>query len=148
MKMRKLFSLLALMAFSIFTIAQTRSISGKIKSSETGEGLPGATVSVKGTTNGSITDVDGNFKIEVGSDDPILLFTFIGFESKELAVGNQSTINISLESDSRVLDEFVVTALGISREKKSLGYSSQTVSAMELNGVKDVNFMSNLIGYS
>ena len=146
MKMRKLFSLLALMAFSIFTIAQTRSISGKIKSSETGEGLPGATVSVKGTTNGSITDVDGNFKIEVGSDDPILLFTFIGFESKELAVGNQSTINISLESDSRVLDEFVVTALGISREKKSLGYSSQTVSAMELNGVKDVNFMSNLSG--
>jgi TonB-dependent starch-binding outer membrane protein SusC len=92
--------------------AQERTIIGKVTSLEDNSPLPGANVVVKGTTRGVNTDQDGNYKIVVNGG-VTLVYSFVGFEAKEVSVGNQSVINMTLATDSRTLNEVVVTALGI-----------------------------------
>ena len=110
-----------------------------------GQPLPGANVLEKGTTNGTQTDFDGKYSIDV-SGDAILVVSYIGFKTKEVAVNNQSNINISIEEDSQQLTEVVVTALGISREKKSLGYATQEVDGENVNNVPTDNVVNALSG--
>ncbi len=134
------------MAFANTSFAQDRTVTGKVTSAEDGSTLPGVNVVIKGTTNGSVTDIDGNYKLSVPEDGGTLVFSFIGLESQEVEVGSQSVINAVMNSDIQQLSEVVVTALGISREKKSLGYSVQELSGEEVAGVKDANIVNSLAG--
>lgn len=111
----------------------------------TGEPLAGATVSEKGTTNGTMTGVDGDFTLSVAPNGTLTV-TYVGFHSKEVEVGGQTTIKISLVEDSKVLDEVVVTALGIKRDRKSLGYAMQEVKGDNLTETRDANVANSLAG--
>ncbi|MDB5287479.1 MAG: SusC/RagA family TonB-linked outer membrane protein [Mucilaginibacter sp.] len=106
---------------------------------------PGVTVKVKGTTIGTVTDPDGNYSINA-PDNSTLVFSYIGFETQEVAVAGKSTINITLVTSSRGLNEVVVTALGIKKEQKKLGYSVSTVNGEALNKAKESNVALSLQG--
>lgn len=108
--------------------------------------LPGATVVVKGTSNGVATDFDGNFSIELTGSNDILLVSYIGYIKKEVDVTGKSATIISLEPDSQQLDEVVVTALGIEREKKSLGYASQELNNDEVVQAREPNLLNSMSG--
>ncbi|UXX81206.1 SusC/RagA family TonB-linked outer membrane protein [Reichenbachiella carrageenanivorans] len=126
--------------------AQERTISGKVTSAEDDGTLPGVTVVLKGTTSGSTTDLDGNYKISIPASGGILVYSFVGLASQEIEVGNRSVIDIVMQPDAQQLTEVVVTALGISREKRSLGYATQEVEGDELSKVQSDNFVNALSG--
>lgn len=128
--MRK--ALLFVVALFTFTLsfevsAQQRVITGKVISDEDGQGLPGATVLVKGTTVGTTTDLDGNYSINVPAGSNVLIFSFVGLKAVEEAIGNRSVVNVTFTSDASQLSEVVVTAIGIEKERKALGYAVSTV---------------------
>ncbi len=127
-----------------FAVAQTKTVSGQVSDAGSGEPLPGVAVSVKGTNNAALTDFDGKFTISVG-ENATLVVSSMGMETKEVAV-TSDFLQISLNATSDQLDEVVVTALGISREKKSLGYATQEVDGAAVSTVKDANFVNSLNG--
>ncbi len=134
-----------LLAFFVqMSFAQEKLISGTV-SDNSGLPLPGVNIIVKGTTTGTQSDFDGNYTITAKSGD-VLTFTYVGLKAQEVTVGASNTVNVTMQEDAAVLDEVVVTALGISREKKSLGYSTQEVEGDELNTVKSGNFVNALSG--
>ena len=139
--LRILSSFLLMFAFG-FSV-QAQSISG-IVTDENGVPLPGATVLVEGTQNGVSTDFDGNYSINATSGDT-LVFSFVGYTSQSVVVGTSSTINAQLSSDAQ-LDEVVVTALGVKRNIKSLGYSITQVDGSELSDNKTSNAINALQG--
>ncbi|SIN96007.1 SusC/RagA family TonB-linked outer membrane protein [Algoriphagus halophilus] len=120
------------MALSYEVSAQQRVITGTVISEEDGLGLPGATVLVKGTTVGTTTDLDGNYSINVPAGSDVLIFSFVGLETAEETIGNRTIINVTLTTDAAQLSEVVVTAIGIEREKKALGYAVTTVGDEQL----------------
>lgn len=113
---------------------------------ESGEPLPGVTVLIKGTTNGTVTDVNGKYTLPNVPDGAVIQFSFVGMETQEIAAGGRSTIDVTLAESSIGVDEVVVTALGISREKKSLGYSVAEVSGESLQKVAQENVLNSLSG--
>jgi len=121
-------------------------VTGTVTSAKTGETLPGVNVFIKGTTKGTITDMDGKFKIDVPSGETILVFSFIGYDTKELPVGSSKKMDVQISESVKKLDEVVVTALGISRKAKSVGYAITEVKGDEVNDVKDANIMNSLSG--
>ena len=118
-------------------------VSGEV-TDENGQGLIGVNVLEVGTTNGTITDLDGSYSIAV-SDGASLTFSFTGYDNQTIEVGNQTTINVSLQAGV-ALDEVVVTALGISREKKSLTYAAQSVNTEDIALARDLNVVNSLSG--
>jgi TonB-dependent SusC/RagA subfamily outer membrane receptor len=149
MLMKKL--ILTVMLFVIIPViavnAQTMTISGTVTSSAEGEGpMPGVSVSVKGTTKGIITDINGKYSLIVPSNATTLIFSYIGMKTQEIEISGRTVINVVLSSEVTALDEVVVTALGISREKKSLGYSVQQIGGEELNTARETNFVSSMSG--
>ena len=120
------------------------SVSGVVKDTK-GEALIGISVLVKGTTNGTVTDLDGNFSLNVSSGDQ-LEFSYIGYASQTVTVTNAKPLNIVLKEDTQALDEVVVTALGIKRAEKALSYNVQQVKSDALTTVKDANFVNSLNG--
>ncbi len=147
--MKKLFLLIVLFVFvGVSTLlAQTRIITGTVTSAVEGEGpIPGVTVQVKGTTIGAVTDLNGKYSISVPQNATTLVFSYIGMKSQEVAIGGRSVIDGIMQADILGLDEVVVTALGISREKKSLGYSVQEVGGDNISKTKESNFVNSLSG--
>jgi len=145
--MKKIALLLAFFAIGLqVLVAQTKEISGKVTSADDGSTLPGVSVSVKGTTLGTITDMEGAFRLKVPQDVKTLVFTFVGMATQEVAVGSQTTFNVKMLSDNIAVDEVVVTALGISREKKALGYAVQDVKGDEITRAKETNVVNSLQG--
>ena len=132
-----------LLFFALTLSAYAQQISGTV-SDENGVPLPGATVLVEGTSSGVSTDFDGNYSIDASQGD-VLVFSFVGYSSQSVTVGSSSTVDVSLQPDS-ALDEVVVTALGLSREKKSLGYSVSEISGNDVNTVKNHDIASSLTG--
>jgi TonB-linked SusC/RagA family outer membrane protein len=130
---------------STMTLAQVRQLSGKISAVEDGQGLPGASLIYKGTNIGANADADGNFKITV-PDDGTLVVSFVGFLTQELPIGNKTNFDIKLSADTRQLAEIVVTAFGIEREKKALGYSVQEVKGSSLTESRSTNVANALSG--
>ncbi len=126
--------------------AQGRTVSGKVISSDDTEGLPGVNVVIKGTTSGTVTDIEGMYKIDVTSDEAVLVFSSIGFITQELAVGTRSVIDITLAADVQQLSEVVVTALGIEREARELGYSISGVDSEDLVVARETNVVNALQG--
>ena len=113
---------------------------------ENGESIIGATVQVEGTTNGVITDIDGKYSVRVENDKSTLRFSFVGLVPVVEQVKGRRIINVVLKSDTEVLDEVVVTALGIKKEKKKLGYAVQDLDAPALTKIPAANTASNLTG--
>jgi TonB-linked SusC/RagA family outer membrane protein len=113
---------------------------------EMGEPLIGVTILVKGTDNGTATDLDGNFRLEGVAKEDVLVVSYIGYITQEISVGDNSQITVSLLEDSTNLDEVVVTALGINKETRSLTYATQNVEGRELSKVKDLNYVNSLAG--
>jgi TonB-linked SusC/RagA family outer membrane protein len=108
--------------------------------------LPGATVVVKGTKNGAVTDFDGNFKIEYNGTHEVLVISYVGYIKKEFETMGKNSATISLDPDSQKLDEVVVTALGIERKKKSLGYASQELDNEEVIQAREPNLLNSMSG--
>ncbi len=144
---KKVLQMLLLGMFAFLTsnaLAQLK-VSGVVKSSD-GEALPGATVVVKGTATGVITDLDGKYNITIPNAQSTLVFSFVGMQSQEIPVNGKPTINVTLSSVSIGVDEVVVTALGITKEKKSLAYSVSEVKSDNLVKGGNQNLMKSLDG--
>ncbi|MBP0903877.1 SusC/RagA family TonB-linked outer membrane protein [Mariniflexile gromovii] len=107
---------------------QNRTITGKVISADDNMGIPGVNVLVKGSNTGAVTDFDGNYSINVPTTNSVLVFSYIGFKSKEVTVGNNTTINVTLEADVAALDEVVVVGFG-SRKKESLTGAIEQVTS-------------------
>ncbi|MGA0558267.1 SusC/RagA family TonB-linked outer membrane protein [Larkinella sp. VNQ87] len=132
MKKHLLLSLIMACMTWVCAHAQDRKVSGVVTSTEDGSPLPGVSVVAKGTTMGTNTDANGTYTLNVSGSNPVLVFSFVGMLTKEVEVGTRATINVSLESDAKQLQEIVVTAQGIVREKKALGYSVSTVESKQI----------------
>ncbi|WP_192350868.1 SusC/RagA family TonB-linked outer membrane protein [Algoriphagus sp. Y33] len=126
-----------------FSFAQQTNVEGKVIDA-TNEPLPGATVLVKGTNRGTVTGIDGNYVIQASVGE-ILIFSFVGFESIEQEVGNSTTINVTL-TEGLALNEVVVTALGVERETKALGYAVQAVEGDRFTEARETNVINSLSG--
>ena len=131
-----------LLSFNGF--AQTQ-ITGKVVAASDQTSLPGVSVLVKGTSTGTVTNVDGAYALNVPKD-ATLVFSFVGFATQEVAVGNQVNIVVSLSEADAALSEVVVTALGIKKESKKLGYSTTTISAEQLTENRSPNFINSIQG--
>ncbi len=114
--------------------------------SEDGQSLPGVTVLIKGTQNGTITDDAGHYAIRVPGPKAVLVFSFVGYETREVAVGGRRVIDVVMKESVKKLDEVVVTALGITRQEKSLGFAVGKVEGEELNKVVQENVVNSLAG--
>ena len=138
--------LLVVLAFFLVSTAgaQGTTVSGTV-TDESGASLPGVTVISKGTVVGTVTDIEGNYRIEVG-EEAVLSFSFVGYLTQEVAVNSQSVINVVLPEDTRQLSEVVVTALGIERDKETLGYAVQELDGSKLNPSNDPNIVNSLSG--
>src|SRR5690349_7328609 len=145
MKKNLLLSLLLLFGTCLQTWAQDKSVTGKVTSTDDGSALPGVNVTVKGTTTGTATNIDGEYTISV-PNNATLVFSFIGFTSQEVVVGNRSVIDVQLATDVQQLTEVVVTAVGIEREQKALGYSIEQVDATKVQQVSEPDVLRSLQG--
>src|SRR5579872_6172700 len=123
-------------------LAQSRVVTGTVKD-PSGAAVPGANIVVKGTASGTTADADGKYSVEVSGNDVVLIFSFIGFATQEIQVGNQSVIDVAIKEDTSQLQEVVVTALGVSREAKTLVYATQTVPVAQMTEVRDANNVLN-----
>ncbi|GHA71845.1 SusC/RagA family TonB-linked outer membrane protein [Pontibacter akesuensis] len=126
--------------------AQSRTVSGTVTDQSTSQGLPGVAVLVKGTTVGTTTGVDGSYTLNVPADGNTLVFRFIGYQTVERAIGNASSINVSLPIDTKQLSEVVVTAFGIEKEEKALSYSVQQLDAEQITRVNQPNVTNAIQG--
>ncbi len=135
----------AVLCFMFEGIAQQRMVSGKV-TDDASESLPGVTILIKGTTKGTVTDIDGNYKLEVSGNDQTLVFKYIGFEDKEMLVGTQSTIDVQLLESAETLQEVVVTALGTKQNARDVTYANQTVKAEDLLTTPSKNALEALRG--
>lgn len=124
--------------------AERADIRGVVKDSK-GVALPGVSVTVKGTRNGTVTNARGEFSL-VARQGEVLVFSFVGFERKEVAVGSATVINVILNESENALKEVVVTSFGIQRQQKSLGYATTTVTSKQLTQAGNTNFASALYG--
>ena len=127
-------------------VAQTRTITGKITASSDGTGIPGVNIQVKGTQKGTSSNASGTYSLEVSGASPVLSYTSIGFDAQEIKVGNRNVVDVVMTSSTQELNEVVVTALGIKREEKSLGYSVGKVAGKDLNRVITENVLNGLSG--
>ena len=125
--------------------AQEKTVTGVVMDAEGDMPLPGVTILEKGTSNGVSTDFDGNYSIDV-EEDATLVFSMIGYKKQEISVAGKNTIDITLGVDTESLDEVVITALGIKREQKSLGYAVQEVSGDELVESRETNLANAFTG--
>jgi TonB-linked SusC/RagA family outer membrane protein len=137
-----LLKLIVLLLASAPAVAQT--VTGRVTNSADGSALPGVSVLVKGTTNGTTTDTNGDYSIKPSdAADAVLVFSFIGFASQEISVGGKTVVDVSLLEDATQLGEVVVTALGVTREAKTLVYATQSVKPSTLTEVRDPNNILN-----
>ena len=142
-------ALILLLTFSFLNFqgkvfAQTQ-ISGKVKDIGN-EPIPGVSVRLKGTANGTTTDVNGEFKLSIPQNQGILVISSIGFTTIEIPLDNRREYNFTLAEDNKFLNEVVVTALGIKREEKSLGFAAQTITADAVVDAKTNNWINSLSG--
>ncbi|WP_394990045.1 SusC/RagA family TonB-linked outer membrane protein [Emticicia sp.] len=125
--------------------AQSNIITGTV-SAVSGETIPGVNIQVKGTNAGTVTDAKGFYKISINAEKTILVISSIGFVAQEIVVGNRSKIDIILQEDAKTLNEVIVTALGIKRDEKSLGFAAQTINANAVIDAKSNNWVNSLSG--
>jgi len=144
--MRKIAMMLVILMFAgLQVVLAQRTLTGRVADKQ-GQPLIGVTVLVKGTTIGTTTDNDGRFSIQVPNDQAALQLSYVGYTPQEVAVGEQTTLNLILEESSLLMDEVVVTALGIKREAKTLGYATAVVNQAQLTENRSSTTMGTLQG--
>lgn len=146
MKQRLLSVILLCLLFVGVANAQLRQVSGKVTSASDGNSLSGVSIRVDGTNTATQSDGDGNYTIDVSRENATLVFSYIGYATQRVAVGNQSTVNVQLTSSDNELEEVIVTALGVKREKRELGYSAEQVDSKTVNKASAVNIANGLQG--
>lgn len=124
----------------------SKTITGTVTDAATNEPFPLVTVAVKGSTQGVVTDANGQYKLTVPQDANILVFSFVGYETIEETIGSRTVINVSLKESATSLDEVVVTALGVERESKALGYAVQEIQGEEMTEARETNMVNALSG--
>ncbi|MEJ7767967.1 MAG: SusC/RagA family TonB-linked outer membrane protein [Chitinophagaceae bacterium] len=134
------------MLFFSFSGSAQKTIRGKVTDFDGGTSLGGVSVTIKGTATGTTTNNEGLYNLQISRSNPVLVFTFIGYTTQERPVGNQDVINIVLSDDKKQLSEVVVTALGIRRDQKSIGYATQQVKGENLTLTKEQNVIGSLAG--
>ncbi|AUC85494.1 SusC/RagA family TonB-linked outer membrane protein [Polaribacter sp. ALD11] len=148
-KLTKLLPIFGLLIILIGTIGraygQERTLKGRIVDNEKNK-LPGVAVFIKGTTYGSASDFDGNYSININDNNTILVFKSLGFVTQEIIVGNRTILNISLVPDENQLEEIIITALGVKKETRKIGYSTQQVKGSELTKAREANPINSLAG--
>ncbi|MDZ7604533.1 MAG: TonB-dependent receptor plug domain-containing protein [Cyclobacteriaceae bacterium] len=143
-RLRLLTLLLSLSAFAV--LAQERTVNGTVTSSEDNSSIPGVNVVVKGTTIGSITDIDGKYTINVPGDESIVVFSYIGMVTQEIVIGSRSSLDVLLHPDIQQLNEIVVVAMGLEKEKRSLNYATQNVDSKLITQSQQPNLANSLQG--
>ncbi|MEJ7768941.1 MAG: SusC/RagA family TonB-linked outer membrane protein [Chitinophagaceae bacterium] len=138
--------LLVLSLWSLDSLAQEKNVSGRVAAARDSLGMSGASVIIKSTNTGVTTDANGNYNIKVPGNNTLLIFSSVGYGTQEIKVGPRSTIDVMLSDDQNQLNEVVVTALGISRDKKALGYSTQGIDSAEINLNHQPNVVNALQG--
>ena len=138
------FILLYLLVGICTVVAQSTKVAGTVTSADDGLPVIGASIVVKGTMVGTVTDYDGNFSLEVPANSKTLIISYVGMLTQEVPVG--PNINAILKSDTQNIDEIVVTAMGISKEKKALGYAVQDVKGDQLTQAANTNLAGALQG--
>ncbi len=141
-----LFFLLIINALAGF--GQGITVTGHVTSDEEKEGIPGVTVVIKGTLRGTTTDIDGNYMLPGVLSKDTLKFSYIGYESREVAVGDKHKIDVQLWVSARNLDELVVTAFGVKRQQREIGYSTQRIEAQSIATSNPPNILNGMIGRS
>ena len=145
--LRRIFSMAVVIGFCISTVsAQTRTITGKITSKEDGSAIPGVNIVLKGTQKGTGSNATGNYSIEVSGNNAVLILSFVGYQAQEVPIGTRSVVDITMDLSTETLNEVVVTALGIKREEKSLGYSIGKVDGKEMSRVTQENVLNAMSG--
>lgn len=143
----KLHYLTVLLCVAMFTTnAQDRTVTGTVTSAEDKSSIPGVNVVVKGTVIGTITDLDGRYSLSVPSDESLLVFSYIGMALQEIEIGARSTLDISMEPDMQELEEIVITAMGLEKEKRSLNYATQNVENKVITQSQQPNLANALQG--
>ncbi len=140
------YSLVLLCCISLSAFTQTVQINGIVYESDGNTPALGATIVEKGTTNGTVTNVNGEYSININDPNATLIIQYLGFKSQEINVEGRTIVNVQLEEDAVQLDAVVVTAMGISRKEKSLGYSVSKVDNKELTKSSSGNWMNGLSG--
>lgn len=143
--LRTLFLFSFLLLTVQFSFSQEKEITGTVTSKADGIPIPGVNVLVKGTTNGTQTDFEGNYLISASVGD-ILSFSYLGMTTVEIPVQDSNTINVQLEENAEQLSSVIVTALGVKKSRKSLTYAAQDINAEELTKIKQTNPVSSLSG--
>ncbi|KQC00630.1 SusC/RagA family TonB-linked outer membrane protein [Pedobacter sp. Hv1] len=146
MNRKSILILFGFLLFAMVTYAQ-KTLRGKVTDVANGNGMPGVSVVAKGTSGaGASTQPDGTYTINVPTNATILVFTYLGFTTKEVSIGNSSEINVALSESAQTLEGIVVTALGIKRSEKSVGYATQQIKGDNLTLTKEQNVIGSLAG--
>ncbi len=145
---KQLLTSIILLFLSTAILAQMKSVNGTIISAEDDLGLPGVSVSIKGTTHGASTNLDGHFNLSGVADTDILLFSFIGFKDQEILVGTKKEFFVKMEVSATNLDEVVVTALGVKRQKREIGYSTDKIETEDLVRSNAPDVINAIVGRS
>ncbi|SMD41879.1 TonB-linked outer membrane protein, SusC/RagA family [Aquiflexum balticum DSM 16537] len=145
--MKKVLLGFALTLITVFSVvAQSRTVTGRVTSADEPDGVPGVNVQVKGTAAGSVTDLDGNFSVNVPSGSNTLVFSFVGYRTQEMLIDGRSILDVVMQPDISALSEVVVTAQGIERDERSLGYSLQSIKGDALSQKSEPNLLNALQG--
>ena len=132
--------------FALSAIAQDRVVSGKVTAAEDGSALPGVNVVLKGTTNGTVTDTNGSYKLTVPATGGSLLFSFIGLQTQEIPIGDRTVVDISLGLDVTQLNEVVVTGTGVATDRRKLAISVESVKSADLPAAPTASIDQALVG--
>lgn len=144
--MKKILLTFFTLALPLFALAQAHEVKGIVTNAADGSPLPGVNIILKGTSNGTTSDAEGKFSLQVPSSDGTLIFSFIGLTTQEITLGSQTDFTVKMIEDSKQLSEVVVTALGIEKSRQSLGYALQDVKGEQLAEVRSSNVMNALSG--
>src|SRR6056297_571394 len=146
--MKKLMLQASFLLLCFFTASNGfgQTITGVVEDAQSNEPLPSVNILIKGTNNGTSTDLDGNYSLNVSSLNDTLLVSFIGYERKEVPINGREQVNISLTRQVLSTGELVVTAFGLTRERKALSYSTQGVNSEQLTEAREINAVDALAG--
>ncbi len=144
--MRKLSLLLVMLLFTVMQVLAQRTITGTVTSADDGKGIPGVTVLEKGTNNGVLTNLDGKFSLTVSKTATAIQFTFVGMKPKDAILTAENNYNIVLETSAEQLEGVIVTAVGIQRSTKSIGYSVTTVNTDQIEARSEPDMLKSLQG--